>query len=97
MHRDEVRTLDGRLVGLATKVGYSINEREVLSLAMVDVDHATPGEELVLVWGEPNGGSRKPQVEHHRQTTVRVTVAPAPYAATVRQAGNRAVGQSLAR
>jgi vanillate/3-O-methylgallate O-demethylase len=97
MHRDEVRTLDGRLVGLATKVGYSINEREVLSLAMLDVEHATPGEELVLVWGEPNGGSRKPQVEHHQQTNVRVTVAPAPYSATVRQAGNRTVGQSQAR
>ena len=85
MHRDEVYSADGRLVGLATKTGYSINEREVLSLAMLDGEHATPGEELEIVWGEPDGGSRKPQVERHRQTRVRATVAPAPYAATLRK------------
>ena len=77
MHRDEVRSLDGQFIGLATKIGYSINERKLLSLAMLDVDHVRPGEEVELVWGEPNGGSRKPQVERHQQTRVRATVAPA--------------------
>ena len=81
---DAVREPGGRTVGYSTFVGYSANEQKILALAMMDLDHAEPGTELVLTWGEPNGGSRKPQVERHRQTEVRVTVAPAPYAQTVR-------------
>jgi len=64
---------------------------------MLDVEHANVGDEVVIVWGEPDGGSRKAQVEKHQQTHVRATIAPAPYAATVREAGNRTVGRSLAR
>jgi len=80
---DEVRTRDGRLAGLCTYSGYTINEKAMISLAMVDRALAQPGTELMLVWGEPNGGSRKPHVERHRQLTVRVTVAPKPYAKAV--------------
>jgi vanillate/3-O-methylgallate O-demethylase len=76
MHRDEVRDPDGGLIGLATKTGYTINERTLISLAVLDVDHARPGEQVEMVWGEPGGGSRKPQVERHRQTVVRATVVP---------------------
>lgn len=79
MQRDEVRDLDGQLIGQSTFCGYTTNVRSVVSLAMVDVEHATPGQEVTIVWGEPNGGSRKPRVEEHRQLTVRATVAPAPY------------------
>lgn len=82
---DAVRTADGELAGLSTFVGYSANEADVVSLAMMDLDHAEIGTELVLTWGEPNGGSRKPHVERHKQTEVRVTVAGAPYAKTVHQ------------
>jgi len=89
-HRDEVYSLDGELIGVATKVGYTINERRLLSPAMLDLAHATPGEEVEIVWGEPGGGSRKPRVERHRQTRVRATVAPAPYSATVRGAKAKA-------
>ena len=84
INNDAVREPGGRTVGYSTFVGYSANEQKILALAMMDLDHAEPGTELVLTWGEPNGGSRKPQVERHRQTEVRVTVAPAPYAQTVR-------------
>ncbi len=83
MHRDEVWTLDGKLIGLATKTGYTTNERKILSLAMIDIDHNVLGSEVEIVWGEADGGSRKPQVELHRQTRVRATVAPVPYAAAV--------------
>jgi vanillate/3-O-methylgallate O-demethylase len=80
------RVLDGdRLVGLATYTGYTVNEPDILSLAIVDASHAEPGTEVTIVWGEPDGGSRKPHVERHRQLTVRATVAPAPYAQAVRQ------------
>ena len=58
--------------------GYTVNERKILSIAVLDAAHATPGEEVTILWGEPDGGSRKPHVELHQQTLVRATVAPAP-------------------
>jgi vanillate/3-O-methylgallate O-demethylase len=83
--RDVVRTLGGDLVGLSARCGYTGNENAMLSLAMIDPGHAEFGTELVLTWGEPNGGSRKPHVERHRQAEIRVTVAPAPYAKPVQE------------
>jgi syringate O-demethylase len=77
-------TKNGRTVGISTWAGYSANERKMLSLATVDVAEAAPGTELTLVWGEENGGTRKPTVEPHRQIELRVTVAPAPYAKVAR-------------
>ena len=91
-HRDEVRTLGGELIGLSAYTGYTVNERKILSIAVVDTEHATPGEEVTVLWGEPDGGSRKPRVERHRQTLVRATVAPAPYASAVRQMMRAPVG-----
>lgn len=82
---DAVRTRDGELAGLSTFCGYSSNETRMVSLAMIDREHSEPGTILVLTWGEADGGSRKPQVERHRQTEVQVTVAPAPYAETVQR------------
>ena len=83
--RDVVRTIGGDLVGLSAMCGYTGNDNAMLSLAMIDPEHAEFGTELVLTWGEPNGGSRKPHVERHRQAEIRVTVAPAPYAKPVRE------------
>ncbi|HWI31799.1 MAG TPA: aminomethyl transferase family protein [Microbacterium sp.] len=68
---------DGVDVGLSMIVGYSSNERSILSLAVVDSRFAEPGTEVEVIWGEePN--SRKLQVEPHRQVTLRATVATAP-------------------
>ena len=78
-------TKSGRTVGLSTWAGYSFNERAMLSLATIDAAEAVPGNELVLVWGEENGGTRKPTVERHEQIELRVTVAPAPYASAARE------------
>ena len=89
---DEVRNTKGDLVGISTWAGFTINERKMISLAMVDRSLAKPGNKLVLVWGEPNGGSRKPQVERHRQTEISVTVAPKPYAETVRSLRSSSLG-----
>ena len=77
--------VDDELVGVSTFSGYSSNESSMLSLAIVDVEHAEPGTEVVLVWGEEGGGSAKPVVERHVQTEIRATVAPAPYAEVVRK------------
>lgn len=89
---DEVRASNGALVGLSCHCGYSANEGEMLSLAMLEGAFATPGTRLTLTWGEPNGGSRKPHVERHEQTTVEVTVAPVPYARAVREMKRAAIG-----
>ncbi len=68
---------DGELVGLSFDCGYLYNERAFVSLATVAREHAEPGTELTVRWGEaPN--SRKPTVEPHVQVEVRATVAPAP-------------------
>ena len=93
-HRDEVRTLNGQLIGLSAYTGYTVNERKILSIAVLDAGHATPGEEVTILWGEPDGGSRKPRVELHQQTLVRATVAPAPYASAVQQMMRAPVGPS---
>ena len=58
--------------------GYSYNERSMLSLGMVDCD-VEIGSELVLVWGEEDGGSAKPVVERHQQVEIRAVVSPVPY------------------
>ena len=64
--------------------GYSYNERAMLSLGVVDPDIQI-GDELTLVWGEENGGTKKTTVERHKQAEVRVVVSPVPYSAVVRE------------
>lgn len=71
-------------VGLSTYTGYTYNERAMVSLGMIDVEHSEPGTQLMLIWGEEGGGSTKPTVERHVQTEIRVTVAPAPFAEAAR-------------
>ncbi len=73
----------GEMIGVSTFSGYSYNERSMLSLAIVDVD-VEIGAEVVLVWGEEGGGSRKPVVERHVQTEIRAIVSPCPYSAVAR-------------
>jgi vanillate/3-O-methylgallate O-demethylase len=67
-----------RMVGVSTFSGYSYNERSFLSLAVVDADIEV-GSEIVLVWGEEDGGSAKPVVERHVQAEIRAVVSPCPY------------------
>jgi len=73
-------TIDGGPVGISTYAGYSYNERAMLSLACIDVEHSEPGTEVTVVWGEEGGGTSKPTVERHVQTEIRATVAPVPIA-----------------
>lgn len=70
--------VDGEPVGVSTDKSYIYQERSMLSLAVVDVDHAEPGTEVTVVWGEP-AGSDNPTVADHEPTEVRATVAPVPY------------------
>jgi vanillate/3-O-methylgallate O-demethylase len=93
-HADEVRSADGRLVGVSVHAGYSNNEGQYLSLAMIAEADAQVGSEVVITWGEPGGGSRKPHVERHEQTTIRAKVCPNPYAAAVRRMKTAAISKS---
>lgn len=80
---DSVIDADGTVVGFSMFTGYSANERRGLSLATVAPD-VPEGAELRVVWGEPDGGSRKATVEPHVQTEVRAVVSPAPYSTVAR-------------
>ncbi|MFC6355988.1 vanillate/3-O-methylgallate O-demethylase [Luethyella okanaganae] len=82
---DSVVDADGTVVGHSMFTGYSANERRALSLATVD-PNVPEGTELKVVWGEPNGGSKKAAVEPHRQLEVRAVVSPVPYSNVARQA-----------
>jgi syringate O-demethylase len=86
MHPFDRVEVGGQLVGLSTWIGYSANEGRMLTLAMVDEAYATPGTEVDLIWGEPDGGSSKPTVEPHRQVAIKAIVSPAPYSEVARTA-----------
>jgi len=80
---DQVRR-GGRQVGISHDCGYIVNDQTFASLASIELEHATPGTEVTVLWGEePN--SRKPAVEPHRQVEIRATVAPAPYSEEARR------------
>jgi vanillate/3-O-methylgallate O-demethylase len=86
---------DGRHVGMSMFSGVSYNERAALSLGIIDEEYAVPGTQVTLVWGEPDGGSKKITVERHRQFNMRARVAPVPYTREVREgyhSGWRTVG-----
>ena len=76
--------VDGQPVGISTWIGYSSNEGKKLTLAMLDTEHAKPGHEVKLVWGEQDGGTAKPTVERHVQVEIRAIVSPVPYVEAVR-------------
>jgi syringate O-demethylase len=85
MHPFDRVQADGKTVGLSTWIGYSSNEAKMLSLAMLDEAHCEPGTEVILLWGEPGGGSAKPNVESHVQVEIPAIVCPVPYAETARK------------
>jgi syringate O-demethylase len=85
MHQfDEVKSADGDHAGLSTWVGYSANEGRMLTLAILEPEYTEPGTEVTLVWGEENGGTKKPTVEPHTQMEIKATVHPAPYVEAAR-------------
>ena len=75
----------GKMVGASMFSGYTSNDRKMLSLGFVEEQYAKPGTELTLIWGEEGGGTRKTTVERHKQTELRVTVGPTPYAKPARE------------
>ncbi|MFZ2997557.1 hypothetical protein [Sphingobium sp.] len=80
MYADSVRIGD-KEVGVSTSRGYSYYFRQMLSLCVIDVDHAEIGSQVTVIWGEPG----------HAQKTVRATVAAAPYKTDNRRVDMHAV------
>jgi vanillate/3-O-methylgallate O-demethylase len=86
MHYDRVVGATGATVGVATYPTYTVNERAMLSLASIEEEHAEPGTQVTLLWGEDRGGRRSaPWIEPHEQVEIRATVAPAPISAAARE------------
>jgi len=85
MHPYDKVTAGGKPAGISTWIGYSSNERKMLTIAVLEPEFAEPGSEVVLVWGEENGGTRKPTIERHKQMEIRAIVSPVPYAETARK------------
>jgi vanillate/3-O-methylgallate O-demethylase len=69
---------NGRTVGITYHTGPIAHLGVVLSLAIVDVDSATSGTEVTLVWGEHPGPGTDPNADLGF-AHVRATVRPAPY------------------
>ena len=81
---DKIVDKNGKVVGASMFAGYSYNERSMLSLGIVD-PHVQLGDEVTLVWGEPDGGTRKTTVERHKQINIRATVSAVPYSKFARE------------
>ncbi|KAB1641227.1 aminomethyltransferase family protein [Gulosibacter chungangensis] len=76
---DRVEDVDGNLIGFAMLTSYTANVRGWISLAVVDEDQAIEGREVNVVWGEPKGATKNPQVESHTVTKVRGVISDRPF------------------
>lgn len=76
--------LGDRMVGLSTYPGYLSVDHQWISLATIDEAEAQFGKEVVVIWGEPDGGSKKPGVERHVQKEIRAMIQPWPYSKQAR-------------
>jgi len=85
MHPFDKVVAGGKTVGVSTWIGYSSNERKMLTIAVLEPEFAEPGTEVTFVWGEEAGGTKKPTVERHRQMEMHAIVCPVPYAETARK------------
>jgi syringate O-demethylase/vanillate/3-O-methylgallate O-demethylase len=75
-------------VGVSTYTSFIDPDGAWVSLAVVDDAAAAEGTQLTIVWGEPNGGSKRPTVEPHKQMPLRATVSGWPFS-KVAQKGYR--------
>jgi glycine cleavage system aminomethyltransferase T len=78
---DAVLAKNGDRVGISTYSSFIAPDGAWVSLAVVDEAHAAVGDQLSIVWGEPNGGSLRPNVERHVQTEVEAVVSSWPFSA----------------
>jgi len=85
---DALFNASGDRVGVSTYTSFIAPDGAWVSLAVVDEEFSAEGTELELLWGEPNGGSKRPTVERHVQMEARATVSGWPFS-KVAQSGYR--------
>ncbi|MEJ0023934.1 MAG: aminomethyl transferase family protein [Alphaproteobacteria bacterium] len=78
-HPYDMVMMGKQMVGVSAYSAYLSVDKQWISLAMLDADKANFGQEVTVIWGEPNGGSKKIGVERHVQKEIRATVRPWPY------------------
>lgn len=83
-HDYDMAMSSGELCGFSMFAGYNYNIRAMLSIGVAGPD-VSIGDEVELIWGEPDGGTRKTTVERHVQTTIRARVCEAPYSKFARE------------
>lgn len=74
-----------RLKGFGKENPQKHAEPKTLGPTGVQSPDVPEGTELRVIWGEPDGGTRKTTVEPHRQFEARVVVSPVPYSAVARK------------
>jgi vanillate/3-O-methylgallate O-demethylase len=69
MAPNRVENAEGKLIGNTSNRSYSVLFREMISLGTIEMQYATPGTDVFIIWGEPG----KPQKK------IRAKVAQVPY------------------
>jgi glycine cleavage system aminomethyltransferase T len=77
-HRVELASEPGTLVGLTHQTATLDTAGTVLSLTLINKEHAVPGTEVTVTWGEHPGEGAAPDADLGFPR-IRATVAPAPY------------------
>lgn len=78
-HPYDTVLIKGRQGGLSTYPCFLSLNNQWISLATIDAESAVFGDEVTVIWGEPDGKSAKPGVEPHHQKEIRATICPWPY------------------
>jgi glycine cleavage system aminomethyltransferase T len=77
-HRIELASDPGTLVGLTHQTATLDTAGTVLALSLINKEHAAPGTEVTVTWGEHPGDGTAPDAVLGFPR-IRATVAPAPY------------------
>jgi vanillate/3-O-methylgallate O-demethylase len=76
-------TAGDAFAGVAMQASYTVNERAIIHLALVDRSLEV-GDEVVVTWGEAGGGFGDLVAEATEPVPIRATVGPIPYARVAR-------------
>lgn len=81
---DSVRNAKGDHIGVSMFGSFLAPDKAMVMLAVVDEEYGAEGTDLTIIWGEPNGGSKRPTVERHVQMQIRATVSGWPFSQQAR-------------
>jgi glycine cleavage system aminomethyltransferase T len=77
-HRVERADGHGDLIGLTHQTATLDTAGTILALTLINKEHATPGTQVTVIWGEHPGAGTAKDADLGFQK-IRATVAPAPY------------------